>query len=126
MQAQHLVRASDPLSSVLAAERAIKFAGNHCDRILAALKAAGQATPHELEDITGLTVVQIDRRLPDLKKAGKAQVVQRGGMDHSVIKIHTATSLCRKGGGSALFSVRKRLTAFKRHDCTSVGTDKFK
>ncbi|WP_422846891.1 hypothetical protein ACOYR4_13030 [Acidovorax sp. M14] len=81
MQAQHLVRASDPLSSVLAAERAIKFAGNHCDRILAALKAAGQATPHELEVTTGLTVVQIDRRLPDLQKAGKAQVVQRGGMD---------------------------------------------
>ena len=81
MQAQHLVRASDPLSSGLAAERAIKFAGNHCERILAALKAAGQATPHELEATTGLTVVQIDRRLPDLQKAGKAQVVQRGGMD---------------------------------------------
>lgn len=81
MQALHLVRASDPLSSVLAAERAIKFAGNHCDRILAALKAAGQATPHELEDTTGLTVVQIDRRLPELLRAGRVQVVQRGGMD---------------------------------------------
>ncbi|RQO83512.1 hypothetical protein [Acidovorax sp. FJL06] len=81
MQAQHLVRASDPLSSVLAAERAIKFAGNHCDRILAALTNGRQATAHELQSITGLTVVQIDRRLPDLQKAGKAQVVQRGGMD---------------------------------------------
>ena len=81
MQAQNLVRASDPISSVLAAERAIKFAGNHCDRILADLKRRGQATPHEMQCTTGLTVVQIDRRLPDLLKAGKAQVVQRGGVD---------------------------------------------
>lgn len=81
MQVQHLVRASDPLSSVMAAEAAINFAGKHCERILAALKAAGQATPHEMQDATGLTVVQIDRRLPDLQKAGKARVVQCGGED---------------------------------------------
>ena len=81
MQAQNLFRASDPISSVLAAERAIKFAGNHCDRILADLKRRGQATPHEMQCTTGLTVVQIDRRLPDLQKAGKARVVQRGGID---------------------------------------------
>lgn len=81
VQAQHLVRAHDPISSVLAAEQAIKFAGNHCARILAALKSVGQATPHEMQSTTGLTVVQIDRRLPDLHKAGKARVVQRGGMD---------------------------------------------
>ncbi len=81
MNAQHLVRASDPLSSVLAAERAIRFAGNHCDRILADLKNRGQATPHEMQCTTGLTVVQIDRRLPELLRAGRVQVVQRGGMD---------------------------------------------
>lgn len=81
LEAQHLVRASDPLSSVLAAEAAIKFAGNHCDRILSALANGRQATAHELQSATGLTVVQIDRRLPDLQKACKAQVVQRGGMD---------------------------------------------
>jgi hypothetical protein len=81
MQAQHLVRASDPLSSVMAAEAAIKFAGNHCDRILAALQSGRQATPHEMECATGLTVVQIDRRLPELLKAGRVRVVQRGGSD---------------------------------------------
>lgn len=79
--AQHLVRATDPLSSVMAAEAAINFAGKHCERILTALKAAGQATPHEMQDATGLTVVQIDRRLPDLQKAGKARVVQANGDD---------------------------------------------
>ena len=81
MQVQHLVRARDPITSVMAAEAAIKFAGNHCDRILAALKSVGQATPHELEPLTGLSVVQIDRRFHEIQKAGKARVVQRGGED---------------------------------------------
>lgn len=76
----HLVRAHDPLSSVLAAERAPLFAGKHCDRILAALRGR-PSTAHEIQAATGLTVVQIDRRLPDLAKAGKARVVQCGGED---------------------------------------------
>lgn len=80
MQPNHLVRAHDPLSSVLAAERAPKFAGGHCARILAALDGQ-QATAHELQKATGLTVVQIDRRLPELSRYGKARVVQRGGFD---------------------------------------------
>lgn len=81
MQTTHLVRAHDPLSSVLAAERTTQFTGGHCARILADLTKRGQATPHEMQSTTGLTVVQIDRRLPDLQKAGKARVVQRGGFD---------------------------------------------
>ena len=81
MQVQHLVRASDPLSSVLAAEGAMAFAGGHCERILAALANGRQATPHELQEDTGLTVVQIDRRLPELQRAGKARVVQMAGED---------------------------------------------
>ena len=81
MQVQHLVRAGDPLSSVLAAEGAMAFAGGHCERILAALANGRQATPHELQEDTGLTVVQIDRRLPGLKKARQVRVVQVGGMD---------------------------------------------
>lgn len=81
MNAQHLVRASDPLSSVLAADQSTKFSGGQCARILACLHARGQSTPHEMQADTGLTVVQIDRRLPDLAKAGKARVVQRDGMD---------------------------------------------
>ena len=81
MQVQHLVRASDPLSSVLAAEGAMAFAGSHYERILAALANGRQATPHELQEDTGLTVVQIDRRLPELQRAGKARVVQMAGED---------------------------------------------
>ncbi|MDR0216166.1 MAG: hypothetical protein LBJ15_19525 [Comamonas sp.] len=80
MSAQLLCRAHDPISSVLAAEGASAFSGPHCDRILQAL-ATGPATPHELQAITGLTVVQIDRRLPELLRSGKARVVQFGGED---------------------------------------------
>ncbi|KQR62640.1 hypothetical protein [Acidovorax sp. Leaf160] len=80
MNTAHLVRAHDPLSSVLAAERTPQFAGGHCARILAALRSH-PATAHELQATTGLTVVQIDRRLPDLLKAGQARVVQLGGDD---------------------------------------------
>lgn len=39
------------------------------------------ATASEIAAITGLTVVQIDRRLPDLQRANRAQVVQFEGAD---------------------------------------------
>lgn len=75
-----LVRAHDPITSIAAAESAAMFSGGHCDRILAALR--GRAlTAHELQSATGLTVVQIDRRLPELLRNGKARVVQVGGED---------------------------------------------
>lgn len=81
MQTTHLVRARDPLSSVLAAERVPNFANGHYARILAALANGRQATPHEMQAPTGLTVVQIDRRLPELLRYGKARVVQIDGQD---------------------------------------------
>lgn len=76
-----LVRAHDPITSVMAAEAAGAFSGPHCERILAAL-SQGQATAAELASRTGLTVVQIDRRrLPELFRYGKARVVQVDGQD---------------------------------------------
>lgn len=80
MSVTHLVRAHDPLPSVLAAERTPQFAGGHCAAILQGL-ARGPATAHDLQERTGLTVVQIDRRLPELQKAGRARVVQVLGED---------------------------------------------
>ena len=70
------VRATDPLSSVLAAEGASAFAGPHKDRIKLALGKLKSATAHELATATGLTVVQVDRRLPELKRDGVADVVE--------------------------------------------------
>lgn len=67
-------RRSDPSTSHQAADGAAAFAGSHCSRILRAL-ASGPATAHELADLTGLTVVQIDRRVPELEREGKARVV---------------------------------------------------
>lgn len=69
-----LVRARDPITSITAAEGSGEFSGAHCDRILSAL-GQGPATPHELQETTGLTVVQLDRRLPELARAGRVRVV---------------------------------------------------
>lgn len=76
----HLVRAHDPLASIRAAERSVRFSEGHCRLILDALERR-PATAHELQSSTGLTVVQIDRRLPELQRAGKARVVQVAGED---------------------------------------------
>lgn len=78
--ATFLVRAHDPLTSIHAAEGVARFGAGHCSQILTAL-AHGPATAHELQAATGLTVVQIDRRLPELQRAGKARVVQMAGED---------------------------------------------
>ncbi len=67
-------RASDPDTSKAAARRAAQFATSHAGRILLALQQHGPRTAHELNLLIGLTVVQIDRRLPDLKAMGLAQV----------------------------------------------------
>jgi hypothetical protein len=66
-------RSNDPQTSKDAAARAVQFAKSHAGRIHLAL-IGKQLTAHELESLTGLSVVQIDRRLPDLKKAGLARV----------------------------------------------------
>lgn len=69
----HLARATDPVTSHIAAARSHAFAGTHRERILAALKEHGASTAERLSRLTGLTVVQIDRRLPEM--LGQAQPV---------------------------------------------------
>ncbi len=80
---QGLVRATDPATSVQAAEGAQLFRASHCERIVAALEQHGAKTAHELASLTRLTVVQIDRRLPELAKAKRARVVRAGGIDQT-------------------------------------------
>lgn len=76
------VRARDPLSSVLAAERSTRFSETHKGRILAALQIlGGSATAHEISQSTGLSVVQVDRRLPELERDNLAEVVELAGQD---------------------------------------------
>jgi predicted ArsR family transcriptional regulator len=65
-------RASDPATSHAAAASASLIAPTQCERILACLKRYGPASKDEIAAKTGLTGVQVDRRLPDLKAQGKA------------------------------------------------------
>lgn len=86
MNAQQLplARSSDPITSHLAAQGAIRFRQSHAQRILISLQhpAADLCMTAELiARDTGLTVVQVDRRLPELQRDGKVRVVQLGGSD---------------------------------------------
>jgi len=67
-------RATDPLTSHADARKAARFAASHAGRILAALQV-GPATAHELTHRTGLSVVQIDRRMTELADAGRVCLV---------------------------------------------------
>jgi predicted ArsR family transcriptional regulator len=69
------VRANDPATSVIAAERALRFAGTHKERIVSAL-VFGPRTAAEIGAATGLTVVQVDRRTVELQRQGVIEVVQ--------------------------------------------------
>lgn len=74
------VRTTDPLTSYIAADKALKFRQSHADRILSALKAHGPASAHKLEMLTGLSVVQIDRRLVEMQRDGLIDLVMAGGV----------------------------------------------
>jgi len=65
-------RATDPATSHAAAARINEFAGSHCVRILACLRKYGPMSKDEIAARTGLTGVQVDRRLPDLEWTGDA------------------------------------------------------
>jgi hypothetical protein len=71
-------RKRDPETSHAAAAKASRFSESHAGRIHVAL-TQGPATAHELAERTGLTVVQIDRRLPDLAALKLARVVTTDG-----------------------------------------------
>jgi predicted ArsR family transcriptional regulator len=66
------VRRNDPDSSCIAAARAERFAGTHCERIMAVL-GAKEMTAGEIGAACGLTVVQVDRRMHELEKLGKVK-----------------------------------------------------
>ena len=76
-----LARTTDPITSHMAASRVKHFAGTHNDQIINALQQQGQATPEEISCLTGLSIVQIDRRLPELQRSNRARVVTANGVD---------------------------------------------
>lgn len=73
-------RRSDPKSSHLALVRAAKVQQSHANIILGGLRKHGPSTAHELEPRIGLTVVQIDRRIAELRRAGLVRHYVSQGM----------------------------------------------
>lgn len=69
-------RRRDPATSHAAAKKAQRFAQSHAGRILAVFQSSSSCswTAHELATQTGLTVVQIDRRLPELPQIERTGV----------------------------------------------------
>ena len=66
-------RRTDPSTSHAAARKAERFADSHVGRILAAFNSGGLWTALKLATHTGLTVVQVDRRLhemPQIERVG--------------------------------------------------------
>lgn len=74
-------RSTDPLTSHAAAASAECFAHTHAGRILAVLRYEGSGTAEHIAQFTGLTVVQIDRRMVELQRQGLVRVPQLGGDD---------------------------------------------
>lgn len=75
-------RATDPITSINAAAGAAVFAQSHSNRIMAVLGIRHQGmTAAEIGDCCGLTVVQVDRRMVELQRAGLAHVMQKDGED---------------------------------------------
>jgi len=72
-------RRTDPAPSRLAAENSKRFADSHAGRILNCLRLHGQRSTHEIAQIIGLSVVQIDRRKAELERAGRVRVVNESG-----------------------------------------------
>lgn len=73
----NLARHTDPATSHIAAQMAIVFLEDHCDRIWWALFQHGPAGKTELASRTGLDHVAIARRLPELERQGKARPTGR-------------------------------------------------
>ena len=99
-------RADDPATSHTAAEMAVQFVGKHCERIFAALLVHGPMTKDEIADVTGLSPVQVDRRLPDLRAKHRAapngQVRQsHSGRPERVWEAITSTKPAAGEGGAA-------------------------
>ena len=72
LSTQRLARTADPETSHIAAARTVEFRANHAGRILAALQDRGPMTVDQIAKVTDLTAWQVNKRLPELKRANVA------------------------------------------------------
>ncbi len=70
-------RNTDPATSHAAARRVKEFDDSIYELILSALKQAGNwgFTVHAIADASALTAWQVNKRLPELERAGKVKVL---------------------------------------------------
>lgn len=82
-----MARRSDPVTSHEAAAKAATFRGEHARRILEAL-ASGPAGQTGIAERSGLTVAQVSKRLPELRRAGAIEktgsTVAAGEEEHRI------------------------------------------
>lgn len=76
-------RRSDPDTSREAARRARSLAGQHAAQILAVLRQGGNQTCTEIAVASGLTAVQVARRMHELVDAGEVVVADGHGLTAS-------------------------------------------
>lgn len=83
-QIESRARRTDPSTSHAAARNAGRFANTHKARILDALQL-GPQTAHGIAQVTGLTVVQVDRRAVEMERSGLIEYIKaEDGQDFSV------------------------------------------
>lgn len=75
MRSAPLARTNDPLTSKIAAASAKRFAWSHAERITGALWRP--MIPTEIAKLTGLSIVQIDRRRKELLELGEIKLTGR-------------------------------------------------
>lgn len=75
------VRSSDPVTSVMAAERAAKFSSGHYAKIADCLSGDASMTAREIATRCAMSVEQVCRRLPEMQRAGMVVVVQHKDTD---------------------------------------------
>ena len=73
-------RRTDPITSHLAAQSARPLQMTHLEQILAALQQHGAGTIDTIADWTGLSAVQVARRLPELQQQGLAKPTGKFGL----------------------------------------------
>lgn len=79
-------RNTDPATSHEAAAESHAFDESHKTRIMAAIRELASlrpigATAHDIATLSGLTVVQIDRRLTELERAGRIKCLKENGKE---------------------------------------------
>ena len=86
-------RASDPVTSHLAALKAEKTQIPHIERIRLALERIGSGTFYEIAAAAQMRESQVWRRLPEMQKAGIIDTVKENGVE--VLKDGALRAKCR-------------------------------